>query len=170
MKACFWLLVALLGLLAPVHAQELGDVVSAPGQFSYQAPKTWKVTDSVASKYKLAMDAPKNGFAANINVVIEPYPKPLAEYVELNKQQITTAPIFQNVKVIDEQPFTTVSGLQGTRLTISDTMGKLDLQQVFYFFAGQGDTKLVVTCSSLVGDGAQFAPIFDASLKSFTLP
>jgi hypothetical protein len=47
-------------------------------------------------------------------------------------------------------------------------MDKLDLQQIFYFFEGASDTKLVVTASSLVGDGAVYASIFDASLKTFS--
>ena len=54
------------------------------------------------------------------------------------------------------------------RLVATATVQHLDLQQIFYFFEGTGDNKLVVTASSLVGDSAAYAPIFDASLKTFS--
>ena len=164
-------LAALLGLaltVCPAHAQGLGDTVSQPGVFSYQAPKGWTVKDTAISKYKVSFDAPKNNFAANINVVVETVPKSLAEYVELNKSQLKSTPIFKNVQIIEEKPFTTTAGIKGIRLVVKDTLGTVDMQQTFYFFEGAADTKLVVTASSLVGDGDHYAPIFDESLKTFS--
>lgn len=161
-------LLSLAFAIMPGRAQELGDTVSQPGIFSYQAPKGWAVKDTAISKYKVAFDAPKNNFAANINVVVEPYPKSLSEYVELNKTQLKATPIFQNLQIIDEKPFETSAGVKGTRLVVKDTLGKINMQQIFYFFAGASDVKLVVTASSLVGDGTTYAPIFDASLKTFS--
>ncbi len=152
----------------PGHAQDLGDSVSQPGVFSYQAPKGWTVKDTAISKYKISFDAPKNNFSANINVVVESYPKSLSEYVELNKTALKTAPVFQNLQIIDEKPFETSSGVKGTRLVVKDTMGKVDMQQIFYFFEGASDAKLVVTASCLVGDGDHYTPLFDASLKTFS--
>jgi len=150
------------------HAQALGETVSAPGVFSYQAPAGWTLKDTPMSKYKFSFDTPKNNFAANINVVVQDYPKPLADYVALNKTQIKNIAMLQNVLIVDEKPFTTTAGLQGTRLVITDTVGKSDLEQTFYIFAGDGDTKYVVTASCLVNDAQVYAPIFDASIKTFT--
>lgn len=150
------------------QAQAVGDTVSAPGIFTYQAPPGWTVKDTAMSKYKICFDTPKNDFAANINVVVQPYPKPLADYVALNKSQIKSVPMLQNVLITDEKPFTTAAGLQGTRLVITDTVGKSDLEQTFYIFAGDGDTKYVVTASCLVTDAQTYAPVFDASMKTFT--
>ena len=150
------------------RAQDFGDTISQPGVFSYQAPKGWSIKDTAMSKYKVCFDAPKNNFAANINVVVETYPKSLSDYVEFNKTQLKSTPLFQKLQIIDEKPFETSSGIKGTRLVVNDTMDKLDLQQIFYFFEGASDTKLVVTASSLVGDGAVYASIFDASLKTFS--
>jgi hypothetical protein len=149
------------------QAQALGDTVTAAGVFSYQAPAGWSIKDTQMSKYKVCFDTPKNGFAANINVVIQPYPKPLADYVAFNKEQLKNVPMLQNVLIIDEKPFTTAGGLSGTRLVITDTVGKSDLEQTFYIFAGTGDTKYVVTASCLAADAQADAPIFDASAKTF---
>jgi hypothetical protein len=169
------------------RAQDLGETVSAPGVFSYQAPRGWTVKDSSMSKYDVCFDTPKDGFAANItkdgfaanitkdgfaaniNVVRQAYPKPLADYVDLNKSQIKSIPLLQNVIIIDEKPFQTSGGLTGTRLVITDAVGKADLEQTFYFFAGAMDIKFVVTASCLIGDEQKYAPIFDASIKTFSL-
>jgi hypothetical protein len=155
-----------LGFAASVRAQDLGDTVSAPGLFSYQAPKGWVVKDTSISKYKVCMDAPKNGFAANINVVTESFSGTLAQYVESNKTALKTSPLFSNVVIVNQSAFQTGSGKQGIRLVVTDSINKLDLQQIFYFFDGTS-SKIVVTASSLAAGGDQYAPIFDASLKTF---
>ena len=150
------------------QAQAGGDTVSSPGVFSYQAPPGWAVKDTSISKYKVSFDTPKNNFAANINVVVQSYPKSLADYVDVNKAQIKNIAVLQNVLIVDERPFTTTAGLQGTRMVVTDTVGKADLEQTFYLFAGDGDAKYVVTASCLLGDAQAYAPIFDASIKTFT--
>ena len=106
---------ALPGTLS-AQALALGDSVSATGVFSYEAPAG---LDGARHRRlqlaKSASDKPKNGFAANINVVVQPYLKPLADYVAFNKDQVKKIPMLQNVLIIDEKPFTTVGGLAGTR-------------------------------------------------------
>jgi hypothetical protein len=151
-------------------APDLGDVVSAPGVFSYQAPKGWSVQDSSVSRYKVAMDERRDDFAANINVATDSYPNSLPEYIKLSKEQLAATPAIQNAKVVEEKPFATTSGLEGVRVTVLDTAKNIALQQVFYFFEGSGDAKYVVVCTSLAGEGARLEPTFDASMKSFTLP
>ncbi len=164
-------LTALLGLaftVLPSRAQDLGETVSQPGVFSYQSPKGWTVKDTSISKYKISFDAPKNQFSANINVVMENVPGTLAKYVDLNKTNLKATSMLQKLRIIDEKPFTTTAGAAGVRMVVTDTVGGADLQQVFYFFDGAADTKFVVTATSLAGDGAAYAPTFDASLKTFS--
>ncbi len=50
----------------------------------------------------------------------------------------------------------------------SDQNGTL-LRQAFYFFAGTGDNKFVVTCSALASGGEEIDEVFEASLKTFVL-
>ena len=161
-----FLSVAFAALLA--HAQDLGDTISAPGLFSYQEPKGWTARDTTFSKYKIAFDAPKDNFSANINVVVENFSGPLDKYVAANKTNLKASTMFENLQIVEEAPFTTTAGVTGVRLLITDTLGKADLQQVFYIFAGTGDTKFVVTATSLPADGDRYAPIFDASMKTFS--
>lgn len=153
----------------PGRAADLGPTVVQPGVFSYQAPSGWTVRDTPLSKYKVSTGTPRNGFAANINIVIEAYAKSLPDYVAANLTAIKGSSLFQNVKVLDQQPFTTSAGLEGTRVEIEDIFGKFNLRQTFYFFDGGSGNKLVITASCLVGDGAAEAPIFDGSMKTFTL-
>jgi hypothetical protein len=149
-----------------VAAQDLGDTVSEPGVFSYQAPKGWTIQSTQMSKYKVCLDKAKDGFAANINVVTEAYSGTLEKYVELNKAAIKGSAFFTSVEFVDDKPFVTSSGANGIRVTANTVLGKLNLRQSFYFFDG-ASSKFVVTTSSLIGDGDKYAPIFDASLKTF---
>jgi hypothetical protein len=100
----FFTLLSLLFTSISSEGQELGDTVSQAGLFSYQAPKGWAIKSTPMSKYNVAVDAPRNNFAANINVVVEPYPKSLTDYVSLNKETIPSSP-YTHFEIVDEQPF-----------------------------------------------------------------
>jgi hypothetical protein len=163
----FFALVSLLFTSISSEGQELGDTVSQAGLFSYQAPKGWAVKSTPMSKYDVAVDAPQNNFAANINVVVESYPKSLTDYVSLNKEMIPSSP-YTHFEIVEEQPFETSTGAKGVRQVVKDTLGKLNMQQIFYYFEGSSDKKFVVTASCLDGDGDRYTPIFDASLKTFS--
>ena len=146
----------------------LGDTVSQAGLFSYQAPKGWSVKSTPLSKYEVAVDAPRNNFVANINVVVESYPESLAKYVSLNKQYVAASGVYTVFQVADEQPFETATGAKGVRLVAKDQLNKQDMQQIFYFFEGSSNNKFVVTATCLAEDGDLYAPIFDASVKTFS--
>ena len=150
-------------------AEELGANVGEPGVFSYQAPKGWQITTSPVSRFKLAVDVTKNNFAANLNVVRDEFPGPLEDYVAANKKALKASTFFQNLQFSTEKAFTTAAGMKGMRLVARDTLNKADLQQIFYFFAGPKNSKLVVTATSLATDADHYAPIFDASVKTFVL-
>jgi hypothetical protein len=160
-----------LGLLAAalVCRADGPQTVVAPGLFSYQAPLGWTAQDSPISKYKVSFAPPANGFAANINVVIETAAVSLNDYVTGSLSQLKATPMLTNVKVVSQQPFQTAGGLDGQRVVVTDTMGKINMQQTFYFFDGGSNAKLVVTASCLAADGAADAPLFDTALKTFTL-
>jgi hypothetical protein len=121
------------------------------------------------SKYKISFAPAANGFAANINVVIETAAVSMNDYVAGSISALKATPALTNVTVVSQQPFQTAAGLDGQRVVVTDTMGKLNLQQAFYFFDGGSNAKLVITASCLAADGATDAPLFDAALKTFTL-
>jgi hypothetical protein len=169
-------LLFLLGLIAYVTSGAYGlaadapNLVSQPGLFSYQAPAGWAVKASPMSKYPVALDAPQNGYSANINVVAESFPGSLKDYVAANKTALSSSKLFANVRFAHETAFQTASGLSGVRLVVLDTIGQLNLRQSFYIFPGHGDQKFVVTASSSADDGEKNSPIFDAALKTFSVP
>ena len=160
----FGLLLAAIAL--PLHADQ-GATITEPGIFVYQAPPDWEVKESPMSKYKVAMGPAKNGFAPNINVVTESYDGTLENYVEINKTAIKNSAMFSNVTFVSQAAFEGANGVKGIRLVTTDTLSKMNLQQIFYFFTGS-KSKIVVTASSSADTGDQYAPIFDASLKTFT--
>jgi len=160
--------VAFAGL--PGLARGQGETVSEPGLFSYQAPQGWSVKTTPISKFKISFDAPKNGFSANINVVAEVSPGSLAKYVDANEAILKATPMFQNLEVLDQKTFTTAARVAGVRVRVRDSVGNAHLLQTFYFFPGAAETKFVVTASCLAADGDAYAPIFNASMKTFSLP
>jgi hypothetical protein len=146
-----------------------GPTVVQPGLFSYQAPPGWTVQESPVSKYKISLAAPVNGFAANINVVIENAPVSMNDYVTASLNGLKSATALQDVKILSQEPFTTAAGLAGQKIVVTDTMNKIGVRQTFYFFDGGSDNKLVITASCAQPDGAADAVLFDAAMKTLTL-
>ncbi len=162
-------LLSLLLMFALPAALRAGDeTVSVAGVFSYEAPAGWTVQNSPASKCPVALGARKDNFTANLNVVFEPFAGTLDDYVAANMKEISGPSGFANLRIIEQKSFQTSAGVRGARVVLDDTQGAVNLQQVFYFFAGSSSNKIIVTGSSLVGDGDRFAPIFDGAMKTFS--
>jgi len=150
----------------PGHGEPLGPTVLDKGIFSYQAPPGWTVSELTAS-HPIAVGPSENGFAPNIHVDIGPNTKTVKDYVADNLRAVRAA--FPDYKLIDQRPFYTAAGLDGIRVVITDTVQKVHLQQIFYFFDGGSNQILIISGCCLVADGARKAPIFDASIKTFSL-
>jgi hypothetical protein len=152
----------------PLSAADIGKRhKEAAGGFSFCPPQGWTVRALPGMKYSIAAGPASKGFAPNINVVDETADVSLADYVDASKKMLSKA--FKGYKEVGKREFKTTSGLKGTRLVIqSDQNGTL-LKQTFYFFAGTGDKKFVVTCSALASGGEEIDEVFEASLKTFVL-
>jgi hypothetical protein len=151
------------------RGDEMGSTVLAKGLFSYQAPPGWSVQQASFSKYPVSAAPRRNGFAANIDVVIESSPKALGDYVSSSLAAFQSSGALRDMHVVNQRPFLTAAGLDGIRVEATDMAGPYHLREIFYFFDGGSDNKLVVTASCLARDGIRDAPLFDASLKTFTL-
>ena len=149
----------------PLLAQEAGPTVLAKGLFSYQAPVGWSVSDLNLS-LPVSQGPAKDGFAPNIHVAIVSSAQPLAQFVAANILAARKAPDF---RLVEEKPFATAAGLEGTRVVVTETLDEKELEQVFYFFDGGSNQKIIVSAACLLEDATQDAPLFDASLKSFSL-
>jgi hypothetical protein len=169
LKIRFLLLVASSGLFfacLPGRGDERGPTVLDKGLFSYQAPPGWTVPEMNLS-HPVALGPMKNGFAPNIHVDIKPNAKPMDEYVAENLRSVRAA--FPDFNLIDQRPFSTAAGLDGIRVVVTDTVGKFRLQQIFYFLDGGSNQVLVISACCLAADGDREAPLFDASIRTFSL-
>jgi len=64
------------------------------------------------------------------------------------------------------QPTLLIIGCKLARLMVEDEQNNQLLRQTFYIFSKK-NTKFTVTCSALAEEGDKFAPIFEASMKTF---
>lgn len=158
------------GAFLPGRGDELGPTVLAKGLFSYQAPSGWSVQETSFSKYPVSAAPRHDGFAANIDVVIENSPKGLDDYVSSSLaafQGLRSA--LRHMRIVSRQAFLTSAGLDGVRVEAAALAGSYHLRETFYFFDGGGGNKLTVTASCLAAESTQDVPLFDASLKTLTL-
>jgi hypothetical protein len=144
----------------------MGPTVLDKGLFSYQAPPGWTVPEMNLS-HPVAVGPMKNGFAPNIHVDIKTSSKTVADFVAENLRAVRAA--FPDFKLIDQRPFSTAAGLDGIRVVITDTVDKFHLRQIFYFFDGGSNQILVISACCLAADGARDTPIFDGSIRTFSL-
>lgn len=161
-------LAAILFAALPLFAADVGKRHhETAGGFSFCPPSGWAMKSFPGMKYSIAAGPAAKGFAPNINVVDETAGMSLSAYVDANKKML--AKVFKDYKEVGKRDFKTDSGLKGSRLvTQSDQNGTL-LRQTFYFFAGAGDKKFVVTCSTLASGGEGIDEVFESSLKTFVL-
>ena len=156
-------------LLAPVRGDERGPTVLEKGLFSYQAPPGWTVQQENFSKYPVSTAPRRNGFAANIDVVIARNSQSLDDYVRSTLAALRSSGALRDVRMVERRPFSTAAGLDGLRVEVAALAGSYQLREFLYFFDGGSANKLVVTASCLESDAARDALLFDASLKTFSL-
>lgn len=133
------------------------------GGFSLKPPKDWKAREISGLKYSV-LEA-NDGSQASINIVEASFSGSLAEFADSNLTSVAKA--FKNFKKISQSDFQTSSGVTGiVVVSESQQLGK-QLRQSFYFFASPTGKKFAIACTSPAKDGDKFAPIFEASLKTF---
>jgi hypothetical protein len=150
-----------------------GPTVLAKGLLSYQAPPGWMVRDPVGiSKYQIAVAPAPAGIPANINIEVDQEAGPMDGYIANSLATLKKLPQVEDLTVVSQKTFTTAAGLDGRRVVVTDTVPQLNnvrIEQVFYYFDGGGDNKLVITATCRASDAATDEPLFDAAMKSMTL-
>lgn len=134
------------------------------GGFSFDPPKGWRVVPFPGLKYKIAHGPTEHEFAANINVVDEPYDGTLAAYVDLNVENIKKA--FPDIKVLRREEFQTEDGQTATRLIAENKQQGRLLRQTFCLF-GHSNRKYVATCTALAEGGESLDGLFAQSMGTF---
>lgn len=146
-------------------SQLLGERVTfEDGGFSIQPPKNWDMKD-IGIKYDAFLDSTRTDFYANIDFIQENYSGSLDDYVDANI--VTMKRTIDNFKIVKQSYFTTLSGLKGTKLIATNKQLSLQLQQMFYIFELDKDTKIVITCSDLQTKADTTDAIFEESASTF---
>jgi len=162
------ILATILLSVVPLFAAEAGKRHhETAGGFSFCPPPGWTIKSFPGMKYSIAAGPAAKGFAPNINVVDETAGMSLSAYVDANKKMLAKA--FKDYKEVGKREFKTATGLKGARLITQSDQNGTQLRQTFYFFAGTGDKKFVVTCSTLASGGEEIDEVFESSLKTFVL-
>lgn len=149
-----------------------GSTVLARGLLSYQAPPGWMARDLATSKYQVAVAPVTAGMPANINIEVDQAAGPMKDYIAGALANLKKLPQIKDLTVVSQAAFKTSAGLDGTRVVVMDTVPQLDnarIEQVFYYFDGGGDNKLVLTATCPASEAATNEPLFDAAIKSMTL-
>jgi len=159
--------------LAPLSrsAAETRATVGAPNVFSYQVPAGWKLRYDQGEKYPSATDVKDEVIMGNISVDMETQAGALNEWFKNSlakqKAQYSSQYAHFNPHIGNPTPFVTTTGTKGFRVVIRLTVGEEDIVYVFYYFAGNSNVKILVTCFSAPEDADHYAPLFDAAMKTF---
>lgn len=151
---------------------DTGPTVLAKGLLSYQAPPGWLLRDVPTSPYPIAIAPVLVGIPANINIEIDSKAQPMDDYITVTLANLKKMPQVKDVSVVSQVPFKTASGLDGVRVVVTDIVPQLNnarVEQVFYYFEGGGDKKLVITASCAASEAARNEALFDTSVKTLSL-
>jgi hypothetical protein len=159
------LLICLSFVCMALHGEgaEPGPTVLARGLFSYQAPPGWQTSASPVSPYPVSSEGWYRPHEARILVNIVTVSQGVSDYVTQCLQALRSGPDYAHV--LDRRPFVTAAGLDGIRATVNIR----GLRQIFYFFDGGSGKIIIVNACCLLRDADRDTPLFDASLKTFSL-
>jgi hypothetical protein len=140
-----------------------GRTVLAKGLFSYQAPAGWTTGESPLSPYPVSSEGFGQPHEASIRVNIEASPRNLPDYVDRWLKALRDGP--DHAHILDRRPFVTAAQLDGVRVVTEIR----NLRQILYFFDGGSGQIIVVNACCLIRHAGHDTPLFDASLKTFSL-
>jgi hypothetical protein len=147
-----------------VRADERRRHTEAAGGFSFIPPEGWQIRDFPGKKFKIVVGPAAAGFAANINIVDESFDGSLEDYAKASLNALPK--VLKKYRLLKQENFVTAAGLQGMRAIVEDEQNNRLLRQTFYTFSKKS-TKFTLTCSALAEEGDEFAPVFEASMKTF---
>jgi len=145
----------------------LGDTVSEPGLFSYQAPKGWDTATSPEADYSSCFGPTEAGGVNPSIIVTQQGYQSVDNFVKsyLAEAASPTA----GAKLIDKSSFETSAGVKGVRLVARNEASSPKGEIVSYVFPAKNGLLLVINGICVADDDAQFLPLFDASMKSLDL-
>ncbi len=170
MPVAAWPLLLLLPLAVVAGADAaapLGPRHHEPaGGFSYCPPKGWAIHEIPGAPYKYAIILADGGFTPLISVIDEDHDtENLEDFTAGNLSAMTEA--FPDYQEISAAPFTTASGLKGSRHIVTLTQKGKPLRQSLCFIDGGNGRKYLLKGSALAKDGDSRDAGFLAAALSF---
>ena len=135
------------------------------GGYSIVPPEGWQVREMPGLKYKILVGPPADDFAPNINIVDERFDGDLDDYMLENFASLKLK--FAGFEQVGGNDVRLDDGRRAVKMVIRHTQFGTPLEQTFYFVAGSGDTKYVLTCSKRADDAREWDGIFEASVRTF---
>jgi hypothetical protein len=146
------------------------NIAKCPGTFSFHAPEGWKLA-SFGGVSVSASDIVGNDCIAMISGFIEQNDAPLRKYaqdrLDSEKGIYTTMNSQEDVQYGDLQPFTTDSGSEGLKCVETHMKnGVVVRKDMYYFFEGHADTKILISTICHMDQLDHDAPLFDDVVRT----
>jgi len=165
-KLIFFVIFVFLGNI--LFAQTGTRVFEPNGNFSYRPPLGWTLIEFPGLVYKMVTGPTEEGFAANINFIIdETFSGTLNAFSNLYISN-TQAQMLES-RVVSRSEFKTHSGIIGERIVFINVYNRMTLRQIACNFPLSRNTFMSITASVLDSVSSRFIPLFDESIMSFEL-
>lgn len=151
-------------MLAPVAAQAAYRL-DAPA-VSFELPEGWEVRDFPGVKYPLAFGPVEDGFAININLVVDSFAGSLDEYIAGSLAAFEQ--YFEDYTLLESGPFSAATGEPGAKVAVLSLQRKMYVAQTFYVFR-RGTDFYVFTCSAPESAKDEYDPVFEGAMETLIL-
>ncbi len=158
-----WLLVTLVP--APAETKEKEKVWKDPEYgFTLTPPPGWTLSHPASARLSMAAPESENGFAANINVMVQSAPGVTPE--QYSEKSLKQAERYKG-KLVSEKEVE-ANGRKGRQLHMTVTVESRELEILSTIFAVNNRIYLI-TATALPGNFKKYQPVFEANAKSFKL-
>jgi len=168
-KSLLLLGVLLTGASGAVAQEVCNRNLEPLGGFSLCVPGGWTASAKEGEKYKLLFAPPAERFTTNINMKDAVSALALGEYATASVDYILKNFPQMSVKALTKDSFTTQTGLAGFRATFHAEHKGLLIRSIQYYFSGNAEQKLILTCTGLEADQVTLDPVCDRAAKTFQL-
>ncbi len=155
------------GTSTPAPQKIGGTFTSAENGYSHRIPEGWESKPPPPSKVAMIAAPKSSGLLSSMVTIVEPYDGTLRSYVDdANIQSLKKSAVKAKVRSVD---FVTDSKTPAYKVKLQSKTNNLDVAQTMYFFEGQGNKKIVITCTAPAQFESGLEPLFDACMKTFAL-
>lgn len=136
------------------------------GNFSFVTPEGWSRTKLAGIDFIIVSTKPDSGIRPNIFVDFVRSSTLLSNTVtEVVKTNRDKLPAYQ---ILQQDDFTTESGLHGVKLTATRLNKEALPLAMFHYLIQDADRIIAITCICADATKLKYEPVFDSAIKSLT--